>query len=238
MSIFALIFVIIFSALIVKIGSTALRMTGIDKETARFQSLSAFTGTGFTTTEAENIVNHPQRRKIVKTLMLLGNIGIVSIVATVFLSFRGGTLGASLAKLGLIGVVFFVLLFASLVKGLENVLDRFIERRLSKMTHFSMGGFSEVVKLASGYGIAEVGIGANHPLGGKRLLESNLSRSDIMVLAIKRGFHLIPTPKANEVIEGGDKLLCFGRLKSLTAVADSESLQGAEEPPADTDAPR
>jgi hypothetical protein len=235
MSIFALISIILISALIIKIGSTALRMTGIDKETSRFQSLSAFTGTGFTTTEAENIVNHPQRRKIVKTLMLLGNVGIVTVVATVFLSFRGGTLSDSLTKLGLIGIVFFVLLFASLIKGLENVLDRFIERRLSKMTHFSTGGFSEIVKLARGYGIAEVGIPADHPLGGKKLFESNLSSSDIMVLAIKRGFRLIPTPKANEAIEEGDKLLCFGRLKNLTAVAASESLQGPMDSPGGRD---
>ena len=222
MSIFALIIVIVVSALIIKIGSVALRMTGIDKETARFQSLSAFTGTGFTTTEAENIVNHPTRRKIVKALMLLGNIGIVSVVATVFLSFRAGSLADSLAKIGVLGAVLIGLLGLSLAKGLENVFDRFIERRLSRMTYFSMGGFSEIVKLASGYGIAEVAIRPGHPLNGTKLFESNLSRSDIMVLAIKRGIHLIPTPKANERIEAGDKLLCFGLLRNLATLASAD----------------
>ncbi|HUV35770.1 MAG TPA: TrkA C-terminal domain-containing protein [Patescibacteria group bacterium] len=229
MSILALIVVIFISALIIKIGSTALRMTGIDKETARFQSLSAFTGTGFTTTEAENIVNHPTRRKIVKALMLLGNIGIISVVTTVFLSFRGATLTDSLANIGAIGAVAIVLLLVSLAKGLENMLDRFIEKRLSRMTHFSMGGFSEIVKLASGYGIAEVSIQAGHPITGKKLFESNLSQSNIMVLAIKRGIHLIPTPRANETIEPGDKLLCFGLLKNLATVASSEAPPGVGE---------
>lgn len=225
MSILALVVVIFLSALIIKVGSIALRMTGIDRETSRFQSLSAFTGTGFTTTEAENIVNHPQRRKIVKILMLLGNVGIITVVATVFLSFRGDNLNESLAKIGVLGVVLIVLLIISLAKGLENVIDRFIEKRLSRVTHFSMGGFSEIARLASGYGIAEVSIRTGHPLGGKRLFESNLSQSDIMVLAIKRGMRLIPTPKANEAIESGDKLLCFGLLKNLTTVAKAETVE-------------
>ena len=135
----------------------------------------------------------------------------------------------SLAKIGAIGAVAIVLLFVSLAKGMENVLDRFIEKRLSRMTHFSMGGFSEIVRLASGYGIAEVSIEAGHPIDGKKLYESNLSQSNIMVLAIKRGIHIIPTPRANETIEPGDKLLCFGLLKNLTTVASSKAPPGAGE---------
>jgi len=39
------------SFLIVWAAAIALMMTGIDEERARFQALSAFTGTGFTTRE-------------------------------------------------------------------------------------------------------------------------------------------------------------------------------------------
>lgn len=221
MSVVALILIVMISALIIKVGSIALRMTGIDKETSRFQSLSAFTGTGFTTSEAENIVTHPQRRKVIKSLMILGNVGIVSVVSMLIISFRGGTLSDSLAKLGILGLAALGIVVFSLAKGLENVIDGFIEKRLSKITHFSMGAFSEVLRLASGYGIAEVGVPVDHSLAGKKLFESNLSQSDILVLAIKRGFRLIATPKANESIEAGDRLVCFGLLKNLVEVADA-----------------
>jgi len=40
-------------------------MTGMEKKKARFQALSAFAGTGFTTKEAESVVNYPARRKII-----------------------------------------------------------------------------------------------------------------------------------------------------------------------------
>ena len=222
MSLVALIIVIIFSALIIKVGSIALRMTGIDKESADFQSLSAFTGTGFTTTEAEHIVDHPKRRRVIKSLMILGNIGIVSAVTMLILSFRGVTLTQSLTKLGILGLAAVALIVFSVAKGLENAFDSFIEKRLSKMTHFSMGAFNEVIRLASGYGIAEISITGDHYLCGKQLLESNLSQSDILVLAIKRGFHLLATPKAVERIERGDKLVCFGLLKNIAGVADPD----------------
>ena len=73
--IFAPIFVIVASVVIVRTGAVALQMTGLDRATASFQALSAFTNCGFTTREAESVVNHPQRRRIVRALMLLGNAG-------------------------------------------------------------------------------------------------------------------------------------------------------------------
>jgi Trk-type K+ transport system membrane component len=51
--------------LIVRAASIALMMTGMNQKRARFQALSAFTGTGFTTKEAESVMNHPLRRKII-----------------------------------------------------------------------------------------------------------------------------------------------------------------------------
>ena len=53
MSIFVLVIVIFLSALIIKVGAISLRMTGLDRETVAFQALSAFTGTGFTTSESD-----------------------------------------------------------------------------------------------------------------------------------------------------------------------------------------
>lgn len=220
MSIVALTIIIMLSGLIIKVGSIALRMTGIDKETAAFQSLSAFTGTGFTTAESEDIVNHVRRRKIIKALMLFGNIGIVTTVAMLILSFRSVTPVESLTKLGIIGLAALALVVFSVVKGLDNLLETFIERRLSKMKLFSMGALSEIIRLARGYGIVELTITGDHDLAGRKLRDSNLSSSEILVLAIKRGFQLITPPKAEETIEPGDKLVCFGLLKNLTEVAE------------------
>ena len=70
------------SFIIVRVGAIAFQLTGLEWSLAKFQSLSCFTGTGFTTKEAELITGNPQRRRIASVLMVLGNAGLVILVAT------------------------------------------------------------------------------------------------------------------------------------------------------------
>ena len=58
-----------------KLATGALIATGVPPEAAAFQARSAFSGAGFTTTEAENVVNQPVRRRIIGTTMLVGSLG-------------------------------------------------------------------------------------------------------------------------------------------------------------------
>ena len=55
------------SLFITRLATIALTYTGLSREAARFQARSAFTGTGFTTSEAERVVDHPVRRRIIMT---------------------------------------------------------------------------------------------------------------------------------------------------------------------------
>lgn len=52
------------------------------KESSKFQARSAFTGVGFITDESERVVNHPVRRRILLLLMILGNAGILTGMAS------------------------------------------------------------------------------------------------------------------------------------------------------------
>jgi hypothetical protein len=82
-----LLITILLSFIIVRIGGFALQLTGIEPDVARFQALSAFSGTGFTTREAERVVGHRTRRRIVTILIILGNAGTVTVIATLVASF-------------------------------------------------------------------------------------------------------------------------------------------------------
>ena len=74
-------------------------LTGLSKETARFQARSIITGTGFTTDEADHIVNYPVHRRIALVLVLIGNAGLVTAVSTIVLSFTStGTAGEALQR--------------------------------------------------------------------------------------------------------------------------------------------
>jgi hypothetical protein len=72
---------------VVKIGAVAFQFTGMEARMAMFQSLSAFTNTGFTTSAAENVVQHPRRRTIASVLIVMGYIGIVGSIVTLIRSF-------------------------------------------------------------------------------------------------------------------------------------------------------
>ncbi len=77
------------SVFVVRIAAVALRLTGMPADIARFQARSAFSGAGFTTSESEAVVNHPIRRRLIGLLMLWGNIGLVTVIATFIVSFVG-----------------------------------------------------------------------------------------------------------------------------------------------------
>ncbi len=83
----SLILVLLLSLIVVRIAAEALILTGMSREAARFQARSAWTGTGFTTAEAEQVVSHPVRRQIVSTLMFLRSAGLVTAASTLMLSF-------------------------------------------------------------------------------------------------------------------------------------------------------
>jgi hypothetical protein len=86
----SLLVVLTFSFLYTRLATVALTMTGL-RELARLQSVSAFTGVGFTTTESEKVVNHSVRRRILIFVMIVGNAGIVTAIASLILSFAGVT---------------------------------------------------------------------------------------------------------------------------------------------------
>src|SRR5204862_7988845 len=80
--------IVLLSVLVTRVATVALSLTGMSRESARFQARSALTGVGFTTTEAEDVVNHPVRRRLVGGLMLLGSAGLVTADASPILSFN------------------------------------------------------------------------------------------------------------------------------------------------------
>jgi len=83
MNVMLFIIVVVASFIIVRIGAIAFQLTGLEWSLAKFQSLSCFSGTGFTTREAELVTGHPQRRRIATVLIVLGNAGFIIMIASV-----------------------------------------------------------------------------------------------------------------------------------------------------------
>jgi len=88
MNLVLFIIVIAVSFVVVRIGAIAFQLTGIEWSMAKFQALSCFTSTGFTTKESELITATPQRRRIASVLIVLGHAGFVTMIATLANSLR------------------------------------------------------------------------------------------------------------------------------------------------------
>ena len=88
-SIFLIITVFLIYYVLIHIYTLFLRVTGLTKEKARFQSISLLTNAGFTTSESEIITLERRRRTIAKSAMLIGyffSVVFVSLVINLFLS--------------------------------------------------------------------------------------------------------------------------------------------------------
>lgn len=211
--------VIVVFFLIVRIGTVILRLTGLDEKTARFQAVSAFTGTGFTTKDAEVIMEDETRRKTVIVLMILGKVGIVSILASLFFSFGKGDLSSELWKAGLILVFIFLLYKLTTWPGFSRTLNRFIEKRIIARGVVEQKTLQELFELPKGYGIAQLTITEGSKEKGLTLSEAGFIKKNILVLSIERKNRLISFPRAEDVIEEGDRLLCYGLLDNIKLYA-------------------
>ncbi|MDR5701571.1 RimK family alpha-L-glutamate ligase [Agromyces aerolatus] len=72
--------------------------------------------------------------------------------------------------------------------------------------------------VSTGYGVAELLVHGDADLVGKTLGESGLWERDITVLTLHRGANVIPNPRKNVVLEGEDRLLCFGKLEEMRSM--------------------
>ncbi len=220
-AILSLLIVLTLSLLVTRIAAMALMLTGLSRESARFQARSAFTGSGFTTREAESVVTHPVRRRIVMTLMLLGNIGIATVVATAVLSMitTARAEGWWWYVLSLAGGVA-ALIVISAHRGTEIRLNRLIARGLRRWTRLEVMDYVAVLQLQNGYAVTEMVVEPEDWLAGKTLLEAALPQEGVLVLGIGRpGQTYNGTPRAADRIEAGDTLILYG-LSSRLAELD------------------
>lgn len=231
--ILALLAIIFVSLLIVRIGTNALVLTGMSLSAARFQAASAFFGVGFTTSEAEMVVGHQVRRRIILHLIIAGNIGLTSALATLIVTFVNsndkGASGVFSGVPGLFAIIGVVLLGILTLYLLGNT--GFIRKPLDAVMRYSLEragvvralDYELLLNIQNGYCISDFKIGEDHPLVGKALYESRPNDLGIVVLGItKADDRFIGTPNKNEILERGDTVMVYGCEEAVDKMARSE----------------
>jgi hypothetical protein len=205
------------SLLVTRIAAMALMLTGMSRESARFQARSAFAGVGFTTQEAETVVNHPVRRRIVMMLMLSGNAGIAAVVATLMLSFlrtsqsEHGWLYMLMLAAGLL-----LLGYVAKSRLIERHLNRLIAWVLRRWGNLAVRDHVAILQLEKGYAVSELVVEPQDWLAGRTLLELKLPQEGVLVLGIRReeGAYL-GTPTGDTEIRAGDVLVLYAPIHRI-----------------------
>jgi len=224
--------VLVVSFIVVRIGAIAFQLTGLEWSMAKFQALSCFTSTGFTTKEAELVTGDKQRRRIASVLIILGHAGFVTMIATLANSLRASTaLENKLAKpilpfrlppslvplINLLVILVAVYIIYRLFTNTKFVrkLTHALRKRIIKREIFKPVSFEELLLATGGYGVSRVAVCAGSPVLDKMILKSELREHDITILAIVRDGETIPNPEASKKILLGDELICFGKLQNI-----------------------
>ncbi|MCJ7693105.1 MAG: hypothetical protein MUO22_06780 [Sedimentisphaerales bacterium] len=231
MSVMLFIVVLVASFIIVRIGAVAFQLTGLEWSLAKFQALSCFSGTGFTTKEAELITGDKRRRRIASVLMVLGNAGLVTMIATVASALNPentllGWLSESFlpflplwsvqwVNLGIIIIALFVIYKMFTNKKFTQKLTSYLRKKILKKEFFKPVSFEELLLLTGGYGITRLEVLGGNPLIDKTLAGSELRKKDITILAILRGDNTIPNPSADTKVQKSDELVLFGKLENI-----------------------
>jgi Trk-type K+ transport system membrane component len=127
--------IVLIILIVVKLGSIAFQFTGMEPKMAMFQSLSAFTNTGFTTSASEHVVQHRTRRLIATILIIAGYIGIVGVIVTLIRSYavESGNWMPTLVRLDLTLVSVYAIYFLFMISPPGKKLgERFARYREQK----------------------------------------------------------------------------------------------------------
>jgi hypothetical protein len=223
---------LIISFVVVRIGAIAFQLTGLEWSLAKFQALSCFSGTGFTTKESELITGDKQRRKIASILIILGNAGLVIMIATLagslvpqetilsklsesFLPFEIKPDLVKWVNLAIIIAVVYGIYRIFTYEKFVRKMTTLLRKKIIKKEIFQKVSFEELLLATGGYGISRITVSSGSPILNKTLAKSQLREYDITVLATVRGGETIPNPQANMKILLSDELICFGKLENI-----------------------
>jgi MFS family permease len=215
-----LLITILVSFIIVRIGGFALQLTGMEPDVARFQALSAFSGTGFTTTEAERVVRNKTRRRIVTILIILGNAGLVTIIATLVASFTQVTgYGWFFIRLAII-VVGIIVFYQLIIRSkFGNRIVSWLRKPVTNYIIKVSPPIEEILHIGRVWSVSIVKIEKESKNIGLSLTDL-IAKTGVEVLAIERAGASPTKPHTQEKIREGDRLFVYGTRKAMRSLSD------------------
>jgi len=208
---------------IVRIAAVAMRLTGLSENIARLQCISALTGTGFTTSESEMIVNYPIRRRILVALMIIGSLGLASVAATFIVSFieTEPRPGAIVWQAAMIVIAIGITVVIMSNKTLDRSMCGLIGLILVKTTTLGTRRYQCILQVDDGFCVAEHIYRGADATAVKDLPPSfaNLVLLGVHGKSVHRNERISPDAR----VSPGEVLICYGSDDQHLTFADDLS---------------
>jgi len=231
MNLILFVIIVIVSITVVRIGAVAFELTGLDWTVAKFQALSCFTSTGFTTKESELIVKSQQRRKIATILMIIGHAGLVSLIATFVNSMRPSQLVhkvfqpiihldnmptlSVLINIAIIVLACWLILSLFTHMTFSKKLTKIIQNFFIKKDFISRIYVQDLVISAGGFGIINIEVTKNSMLYHLSLADTVKQYPNMKILAIERGRNIITNLTDDTRMLLGDNIISYGKVDEI-----------------------
>jgi hypothetical protein len=212
-------------AVILRVGTAALIVSGLSRDVAAFQVRSAFFGVGYTTNEAEMIVNHPFRRKLIQVLMLFGSIGITGLIGSAVVTLAR-TEGSVWVPIVVLSAGLALLWALTTWRPVDRFVIHFFERLLRRWTDLDTNDYHALLRLSGDYAIRQFAIHDGGVLDGRALRDLVPQAQRVVLLSVERrdGSYL-GAPSLDTTLQGGDVLTVYGQNETLKAMAAREKAQ-------------
>ena len=224
------IIVVALSTFVTRVATIALTLTGMSRESARFQARSALTGAGFTTAESEMVVNHPVRRRIIMSLMLIGSAGVVTVIGSVVLTFaRDNDLIETVGSAFVLALGLGVVVWAATSKPLDLALQPIITRLLRRFTDIDTRDYARLLHVAGEFAVSELAVEPQDWLADSQLSSLRLPDEGVLVLGVQRadGETYVGAPQGYTTVHAGDTLILYGHVDRLAAIDERRRSDGA-----------
>ena len=212
--VFAVVWLLVFWS-----GSIALESTGMERHKARFEALSAITGTGFTTRESNSVVNYPKRRRIVSWLIVIGTTGVLTVLVGLIVAVRGGAEAPStlfiIVVMSLIAIVL-VLIRLGIANRISNVILRFVSTGPGRSWLVD----KEILYQTGPYAVVRIILDEKVVKAGMKIGDIGLMEEGMTIIAIERKHTVLSFPGIDEQVQPGDQLLCYGEVAKIPSTKE------------------
>ncbi len=215
-AVLSLLLVVTFFVVASRVATVALVGTGMATESANFQARSALMGVGYTTSEAEDVLNHPVRRRIVLWLMTFGNAGIITGITSLLLGFVNAAPTQTAERAALLAIGLVALLILTRLQLLERALNRATKWALARWTDLETRDLASLLRFGHDFGVIELFARSGDWLVETPLADLHLPSEGIVVLGVHRADGSFSgTPTGHTRVQPGDTVIAYGRLDHL-----------------------